>query len=103
VRNTEETKTTKPNQINPMKNKTKDDVHKALIELIAIGKAVIGKICVNDGKKITHYTTLSECPPEHREGYRRALETCRDVYIQDVVYDPVFFAKEHAKTIATLE
>ncbi len=86
-----------------MKNPTKDYVHKLLKELLDTGEAVIGKIRVNDGKKITHYTTLSECPPEHREGYRRALETCRDTYILDIVYDPVIFAKEHTKSIATLE
>jgi hypothetical protein len=86
-----------------MKKLTHDQVHKALKELLDLGEVVIGKISVDDGENVTSYTTLSACPPEHREGYRRALETCRGAYIRDVVYDPIFIAKEHATSVATLE
>lgn len=86
-----------------MKRPTSDELNKALKRLLDQGEAVIGKILVDDGESIASYTALSACPPEHREGYRRALETAREAYIRDVVYEPVLFAKEHAKSIATLE
>ena len=86
-----------------MKRFTNDQLNEALKRLLDQGDVVIGKIRVNDGENIVSYTALSACPTEHREGYRRALETAREVYIRDVVYDPILFAKEHAKSIATLE
>lgn len=86
-----------------MKRLTNDQLKKATKELLDQGKIVIGRIRVNDGEKITHYTALTACPPEHREGYRCVLETCNKAHIRDVAYDPVFVAKEHAKCIATLE
>lgn len=86
-----------------MKRLTNGQIDKALKQLLDGGEVVIGKILVDDGENIASYTALSACPPEHREGYRRALETAREAYIRDVVYDPVLFAKEHAKSIATLE
>lgn len=86
-----------------MKRFTKDELDKALKRLIDQGKLVIGKIRVNDGENVASYTALSACPPEHREGYRLALETRREAYVRDVVYDPVFVATENAKSVATLE
>ena len=86
-----------------MKRLTNDQLDKELKQLLDLGYIVIGKIRVNDGENIASYTTLSACPPEHREGYRRVLETSREAYIQDVVYDPVFIATEQATSIATLE
>jgi hypothetical protein len=86
-----------------MKRLTNDQVYKAMKELLDSGEVVIGKIRVNDGENIFHYAALSACPPEYREGYRRALETCKGVNFRDVMYDPVFLAKQHAKSIATLE
>ena len=86
-----------------MKRITKDQLDKALKQLLDCGKVVVGEILVNDGENTVSYTALSACPPEHREGYRRALETVREVSIRDVVYDPVLIAREHAKSIATLE
>jgi hypothetical protein len=86
-----------------MKRLTNDELNKALKELLDQGEVVIGEIRVDDSENIISYTALSACPPEHRDGYRRALETARETYIRDVVYDPILFAKEHAKSIATLE
>jgi hypothetical protein len=86
-----------------MKNNTKCQLEMALKNLIDSGKVVIGKIRVNDGEKITEYSALSACPEKHREGYLRALETCKDTYIRDVVYAPVFFAKQYDTMIATRE
>lgn len=86
-----------------MKKITNDQLHKALKQLLDRGEVVIGKIRVNDGENIASYTAMSACPPEHREGYRRALKAAKEVYVRDVVYDPVFFARVHAKSIATLE
>lgn len=86
-----------------MKRPKIDQLHKAIKRLLDQGEIAIEKIRVNDGEDVASYTTLSACPPEHREGYRRALETCKEAYIRDVVYDPVFIAREHAKSIATLE
>jgi hypothetical protein len=86
-----------------MKRLTNDQLNKEIKRLLDQGKIVIGEIRVNDGENVASYTTLSACPPEHREGYRFALETCRAAYVRDVVYDPVFVAREHIKTIATLE
>lgn len=86
-----------------MKRITNDQLIEALKQMLDRGDVVIGTISVNDGESITSYTSLSACPAEHREGYRRALETGRDVYLRDVVYDPVWMAKGQAKSIATLE
>lgn len=86
-----------------MKRQTNDQLVDALKELLARGEIAIGKIRVNDGKDMAFYTTLSACPPEHREGYRRALETGRDAFLRDVVYEPIFIANEHATSVATLE
>lgn len=86
-----------------MKTHTDDPFDKELNRLLRQRKIVIGMIRVNNGENLNSYTTLSACPPEHREGYRRALETVSGVNIQDVVYEPVFIATEHAKSIATLE
>ena len=86
-----------------MKKHTNDELHEAIKQLLDEGEAVIGKIRVDDGENIVCYTALSACPPEHKEGYRRALETAREAYIRDVVYELILFAKEHAKCIATLE
>jgi hypothetical protein len=86
-----------------MKRLTNDQVHEAIKELLDRGEIVIGKIRVNDGENIFHYTALSACPAEHQEGYRRAFEICKGVNIRDVMYDPVFMATEHAQSIATLE
>lgn len=86
-----------------MKRLTNDELNKALKELLDQGEVVIGEIRVDDGENIISYTALSACPPEHSDGYRRALETAREAYIRDVVYKPVLFAKEHAKSIATLD
>lgn len=72
-------------------------------QLLDQGQLVIEEIRVNNGEDIANYTALSECPPEHREGYRRALETGGIVYIRDVVYDPVFVTTENATSVATLE
>jgi hypothetical protein len=86
-----------------MKRLTDEQLDKALKQLLDQGNIVIGKIRVGDGEKIATYTALTACPPEHREGYRRALETGRDAYVRDVVYEPVFIAREHAKGVATLD
>ena len=86
-----------------MKRLTNDALDKALERLLDRGEIVIGKIRVNDGVNIASYTALSACPPEQREGYRRALETGRDTYVRDVVYEPVFIATEYATSVATLE
>jgi hypothetical protein len=86
-----------------MKRHTNDLLDKVLKRLLRQGEIVIGKIRVTDGENVASYTALSACPPEHQEGYCRALETVRDVYIRDVVYEPVYFAIEHAKSIASLE
>jgi len=86
-----------------MKRHTNDQLSKAQKELLARGEIVIGKILVDDGENVASYTALSACPPEHREGYRRALETGGNAYVSDVVYKPVFFAMEHATSVATLE
>lgn len=86
-----------------MKRLTNDQIIEALKQLLDRGEIVIGKIQVDDGKGITSYTALSACPPEHREGYRRALETGGDVHLRDVVYAPVFIATENASSVATLE
>lgn len=82
---------------------TNDKLEKAVKRLLDQGKIVIGKIRVNDGKEIANYSALSACPPEHREGYRLALETHREAYVRDVVYEPVFIATENATSVATLE
>ena len=86
-----------------MKKLTNDQLDKVLKRLLDRGEVVIGKILVNDGESIASYTALSACPPEHREGYRRALETAREAYVRDVVYEPVFIATEKAPSVATLE
>ncbi len=86
-----------------MENIPKRQLEKVLKRLVDSGKVVIGKIRVNDGEKITEYAALSACPEKHHEGYLRALETCKDTYIRDVVYAPVFFAKQHATPSATRE
>ncbi len=86
-----------------MKRLTKNQLIEAIKQLLDQGKIVIGMIRVNDGENVSSYSALSACPPEHREGYRRALETASDVYLRDVVYRPVFIATENAKSIATLE
>ena len=86
-----------------MKRLTNDQLGKALEHLHARGEITIGKIRVNGGVNIASYTALSACPPEHREGYRRALETGRDAYVRDVVYEPVFVTTENATSVATLE
>ncbi len=86
-----------------MRKITYHQLQKLTKELLEEGELVIGKIRVNDGENIIHYTALSECPDEHREGYRRALETVAAIFLRDVVYEPVIMAKEHAQTIATLE
>lgn len=86
-----------------MKRLTNDQIIEALKQLLDRGEIVIGKIRVTDGEDVANYTALSTCPPEHREGYRRALETGGDVCLRDVVYKPVFIAAEHATSVATLE
>lgn len=86
-----------------MKRLTNEQLNKEIKRLLEQGKIVIGKIRVNDGENVASYTTLSACPPEHREGYRLALETRREAYVRDVVYDPVFVATENATSVATLE
>ena len=86
-----------------MKKLTNKKINKAIKKLLKRGEIVIGKIRVNDGENVANYGALSACPPEHREGYRRALETGRDVYLRDVAYNPVFFATIHATSVATLE
>ena len=80
-----------------------DKMSEMLKQLCDRGRIVIGKIRVDDGEGVVSYTALSACPPEHREGYRSALETRCDVYIRDVVYQPVFIATENATSVATLE
>jgi hypothetical protein len=80
-----------------------DHLNKVLKRLLDRGEVVVGKIRVNDGGDVASYTTLSACPPEHREGYRSALETCGEAYVRDVVYEPVFIATENATSVATLE
>ena len=86
-----------------MKKLTKDQLEKVLKQLLDRGQIVIGRIRVNDGAITASYTAQSACPPEHREGYRRALETGRNAYVRDVVYEPVFIATENATSVATLE
>jgi hypothetical protein len=86
-----------------MKRITNDELDKALRQLLDQGEIVVGNIRVDDGESIASYTTLSACPPEHREGFRRALETAREAYIRDVVYEPILIATEHAISIATLQ
>ena len=86
-----------------MKRLTNNQLETALKQLLDRGEIVIGKIRVNDGENIASYIALRACPPEHREGYRRALETGRGTYVRDVVYDPVFIATENATSVATLE
>ena len=86
-----------------MKRLTNDQLDKVLKRLLDRGEIVIGKIRVNDGDNIASYISLRACPPEHREGYRRALETGRGTYLRDVVYEPVFIATENATSVATLE
>lgn len=86
-----------------MKRPKIDQVEAMIKELLDKGEIIIGRIRVNDGENVAIYTALSACPPDHREGYRRALETCRDVYLRDVGYKPVFIARKHATSIATLE
>lgn len=86
-----------------MKKITYHEFQKVTKELLEAGELVIGKIRVDDGENINHYTDLSECPAEHREGYRRALETVSAIFLHDVVYEPVIMIPKHAQTIATLE
>lgn len=86
-----------------MKKITNASLENVLKQLLEDGELVIGSIRVNDCENIANYKALSTCPPEHREGYRRALEAGRDVYVRDVWYAPVFVAKEHATSVATLE
>jgi hypothetical protein len=86
-----------------MKKPTNSQLVMTIKQLLDQGQLVIGKIRVDDGENIASYTALSACPPEHREGYRRALETSQKVYIRDVVYNPVFVATENATSVATLE
>lgn len=82
---------------------THDQLIDIIKQLLDRGEIVIGKIRVNDGKNIASYTALSACPPEHREGYRRALETGRDVHLRNIVYDPVFISSVNSASAATLE
>jgi hypothetical protein len=86
-----------------MKRLTNEQLNNEIKRLLDAGQIVIGEIRVNDGENVASYTTLSACPPEHRDGYRLALETHRKVYVRDVVYDPVFVATENATGVATLE
>lgn len=86
-----------------MKRPKIDHLNKALERLLDRGEIVIGKIRVSDCEDVASYATLSACPPEHWEGYRRALETCGAAYVRDVVYEPVFIATENATSIATLD
>lgn len=86
-----------------MKRVTKDQLNKEIKRLLEEGQIVIRRIRVNDGENVASYTSLSACPPEHREGYRLALETRREAHVRDVVYEPVFVATENATGVATLE
>jgi hypothetical protein len=86
-----------------MKRDTNDHLVEALKQLLDEGRIVIAEIRVNDGEDVASYASLSACPPEHREGYRRALETVVKAHVRDVVYEPVFIALEHATSVATLE
>lgn len=86
-----------------MKRITNKQLDKALKQLLDRGEIVIGKIRVNGGRTVAEYTALSECPHEHQEGYRRAVETCKDIYIRDVAYKAVFITTENATSIATLK
>ena len=86
-----------------MKRETRDYWAELLKEMVDEGIIVITKVRVGDGARISEYGTLTECPPERREGYRRALETRKTVYSGDVRYAPVFNVPERAKTIATLD
>jgi hypothetical protein len=86
-----------------MKRPKIDQVEAIIKELLDEGEIVIGRIRVNDGENVVNYIALSACPPEHREGYRLALETCGDVYLRDVGYKPVCIAWKYATSIATLE
>lgn len=74
-----------------------------LKELLDRAEIVIGKIRVDDGEDVACYTALSACPSEHRQGYRRALETAGEVYVRDIVYEPIFMATENVTSVATLE
>ncbi len=86
-----------------MKEIPHDQLIEIIKQLLDRGEIVIGKIRVNDGKYIASYTALSACPSEHRDGFRRALETGRDVRLRDVVYEPVFISTVTATSVATLE
>jgi len=86
-----------------MKRLTNDPLNMELMQLLDRGEILIGRIQVDDGEDVGSYTALSACPSEHREGYRRALETRRNAYVRDVVYEPVFIATENATSVATLE
>jgi hypothetical protein len=86
-----------------MKRFTNAQLYKELERLLDQGEIVIGRIRVNDGENIASYTALRACPPEHRDGYRRALETGRVTYVRDVVYEPVFIATEYATSVAVME
>jgi hypothetical protein len=67
------------------------------------GLIVVCEIRIDDGVNVINYTNMSECPPEHRDGYRRALIHCRDVYIRDVAYIPILAATSRANSIASFE
>ena len=82
---------------------THEELYDALKYLVQSGQLVISRVRVNDCGTTVEYASLSACPVEYREGYRRALEICKDVYIRDVAYLPVFNTKSNAKSIATLE
>jgi hypothetical protein len=86
-----------------MKRKTRDYWANLLRQMVDEGKLVITNVRVSDGESISEYTALNECPPEHREGYRRALETRKDAFVGDVRYAPAFNLPERAKTIANLD
>lgn len=86
-----------------MKRRANAKLEKALKELLDLGEIVVGAIRVNDGVNVTCYTALSACPIEHREGYRRALETGRNTHVRDVVYEPEYVASENATSIASMD
>jgi hypothetical protein len=82
-------------------NMLRRELEIVLKRLVASGKVIIGKIRVNDGEKISNYVALSECPEKYREGCLRAFDACKTLWIEDVVYAPVFFANEDGSTIRT--
>ncbi len=86
-----------------MKKQTNKELNKIVKQLLDRGELVIGKIRVNDGEGLSNYTTLSACPPQHQEGFRRAVETGTKVYLRDVVDHPVFIAAKYARSVAILE